>query len=195
MICETEDVLLPRNLTVYLIGFSGCGKTTLARELAAILRFPFVDTDRLIEQRTKMPITEIFETRGELYFRRLEAKVLKDVASKVSHGKIVALGGGAFDSAANRRLVQKTGISVYLSCAVDELYRRLAALADRPLLKVKPRPGQTVREARLERMRSLLEKRKSYYESADIRYATTNVDSTTAARELRDMLRKQYAKD
>lgn len=188
-----KSVLLPRTLTVFLVGFSGCGKTTIGKELADLLRIPFVDIDKLIEQRMKMPISDIFETRGEIYFRRLEARALKEVASKTSRGKIVALGGGAFDAAANRRLVKKTGISVYLSCAVDVLYRRLSVHTDRPLLDVEPRLGQTMREARLERIRSLLEKRKSNYEMADIRYTTTSVNPGNAAREVRRLIEKFYA--
>ena len=183
----------PRNVTVFLVGFSGSGKTTIGKQLSGLLHIPFVDIDKLIEQRTKTTISEIFETRGELYFRRLESRMLKEVAAKTSRGKIVAVGGGGFDTAANRRLMKKAGLTIYLSCAVDTLYRRLSEHTDRPLLDVAPRPGQTLREARLERIRSLLDKRKPYYESADIRYTTTSVNPNTAAHELRDLIRKKYA--
>ena len=75
---------------VYIIGYMGVGKTTLAKLLAEQLQLPFLDTDLEIEQQEKRSIAEIFKKEGEFHFRMLETELLKQYNSK----GVVACGGG-----------------------------------------------------------------------------------------------------
>jgi shikimate kinase len=106
---------------VYLIGFMGVGKTTLAELLAEQLQLPFLDTDLEIEQQEKRSIAEIFKKEGELYFRMLETELLKQYNSK----GIVACGGGLAIHNNNMELINSKGISIYLKASANCLYNRL----------------------------------------------------------------------
>jgi shikimate kinase len=158
---------------IFLIGFSGSGKSTVGPLLAGKLGRTFVDIDAIIESRTGLAIADIFAQRGETLFRRLETESIADLVGDSGPARVVALGGGGFQSAANRALVRKAGLSIYLRCSVREIYRRMRGMSDRPLLTVRPSQGETPREAVLRRIRTLLDKRRRNYESADIVVSTT----------------------
>ena len=78
--------------TIFLVGMMGAGKTTIGRALAQRLRRPFVDTDRVLVERTGVPIATIFEIEGEAGFRRRESALLAEMAREP--GRVVATGGG-----------------------------------------------------------------------------------------------------
>ena len=77
---------------VILIGMMGCGKTTCGRLLSKTLGIPLVDTDELIQQREGCTISEIFDRKGEAYFRALETAVAQELGA--GSGRIIATGGG-----------------------------------------------------------------------------------------------------
>ena len=77
---------------VFLIGFMGCGKTTLGKKLAARLQYPFIDLDEVLEQQVGMKITQYFKEHGETRFRELESSVLK--GAEYPENAIVSTGGG-----------------------------------------------------------------------------------------------------
>ena len=162
------------SFTVSLIGFSGCGKSTLGKSLAKSTGVRFFDTDALIESRAGVPIDKLLKRGNEKGFRALEYRVIAEVYSTHTGPKVVALGGGAFGRSANRKIVGAAGPVVYLSCSVRELYRRLSGSYDRPMLRVQPREGESLREARLSRISDLLNERKVVYESADYRISVTD---------------------
>ena len=165
---------MTRWTTVFLIGFSGCGKSTIGPRLARRLKARFYDTDAMIEQRTARKINEIFREDGEATFRALESETIRRLVSR-SQRKVIALGGGAFSHRTNRALIKKSGVVVvYLSCPVRELYRRLQHLSDRPLLDGRPAAGETMRQAKLRRIAELLENRKDAYRQAHLRVSTAN---------------------
>jgi shikimate kinase len=166
---------------LFLIGFSGCGKTTLGPKLARRLHTTFIDTDQVIEHLENMTVSDIFARRGERYFRKLEEELLKSLCSDESgRAAVIALGGGTLMRATNRNLVKRSGTVVYLRCAVRELYRRLSSVRDRPLLRTEPRKGETPASARMRRLRELLAERAEGYGVADFQVSTTarSVDST-----------------
>ena len=118
---------------IYLIGYMGCGKTTLGRAVAHAASMRFVDLDELIEQEQGMTISEIFATHGEETFRRLERETLGRVSSLSD--VIIATGGGTPCRDGMMELMLATGTTVYLETNIDRLHSRLAvARATRPLI-------------------------------------------------------------
>lgn len=120
---------------VILVGYMASGKSTVAKILAENRGLTALDLDILIEEREKMSIKNIFKTKGELYFRKVEHSIFKEILN--SEGSFVlSTGGGTPCYAQNHLLLQKDGItSVYLQTALDVLYARLSVLkSERPLL-------------------------------------------------------------
>ncbi|MEW6050923.1 MAG: shikimate kinase [Candidatus Zixiibacteriota bacterium] len=158
--------------SLFLVGFSGSGKTTVGKMLAHRCKIPFIDTDTQIARRAGKSIKDIFAEHGESYFRKLESTVIRDLTtSKVR--KIVALGGGAYQNRVNRQLIDRAGIIIYLSCSVRELYRRLSRHTDRPLLRAAQKGGSEPRHVQMHRIKKLLSTRIHAYHMANIRVSTT----------------------
>lgn len=156
--------------TIYLTGFMGTGKSVVGKELARLLRRPFVDLDLSIERAAGSSVASLFARRGEEEFRRLERKALLRAAKRA--GVIVALGGGTLLDPRNRALVKK-GLLVSLSCSRAELVRRLGpARASRPLLAGGSLGARVVQ---------LLKERKDAYAGADISISTTTNSPEAAA--------------
>lgn len=122
---------------IYLVGFMGSGKSTVGRLLAQRLGWDFVDLDTEIESRFGAPIAEIFDREGEPAFRDLEHEALTEQARLVRRGRprVVALGGGAFVAQRNREALADAGASVWLECAPDVLWERIAHEDHRPLAR------------------------------------------------------------
>lgn len=157
--------------TVYLTGFMGAGKSAVGRELARLLRRPFVDLDLVIEREAGASVASLFARRGEAAFRRLERKALLRAAKR--QGVVVALGGGTLLDPRHRALVKK-GFLVTLSCSRAELVRRLRpARAARPLLAGGPLSA---------RVGKLLAERRRAYEGSRCKVSTTVNSPKTAAK-------------
>ncbi len=169
---------------VFLIGFSGSGKSTIGPRLARLFGCVFVDTDQVIVRRHGKSIVRIFTEDGEAAFRRYESDVIADLLGRAQLPTVVALGGGAFQRSRNRALVRGRGLAVYLSCSVREIYRRTRSMTDRPLLRFSRRPGETMRQARLRGIAALLETRKPTYRQADVTVSTTAVSVSEAVRRI-----------
>lgn len=118
--------------SIFLVGMMGAGKTTIGRALAQKLRRPFVDTDRVLVERTGVPIATIFEIEGESGFRRRESAVLAEVAAEP--GRVVATGGGIVLDPGNREVMRAHGTVVYLRARLESLWERLRQDTTRPLL-------------------------------------------------------------
>lgn len=144
---------------VYIMGMMGSGKSTLGPLLAERLGRPFVDTDILVAERTERSIEQLFQERGEGHFRRLESACVAEVSRE--RGLVVALGGGAIVSAANRRCI-RSGYSIYLRVSPGTILTRLSGQLERPLLR-----GQAVQE-KLQSLHRLLAHRERYYLEADL---------------------------
>jgi shikimate kinase len=117
---------------IWLLGLSGSGKSTLAPLLAARLHLPFADTDQLITQSSGRTITDIFQADGEEKFRQLESRVLQEVSTHTP--SVISCGGGIILDPANRQIMSRTGLRVYLQVPLPVLESRLALATDRPLL-------------------------------------------------------------
>jgi shikimate kinase len=120
---------------IYLTGFMGCGKSTVGRLLADRLGTPFVDLDEEIERRAGMTVREIFEQQGEPVFRRLEHEALR--ATLEIPEAVVATGGGTMVFEVNFRLMQASGLSVWLNPPFATIASRVGGLGkrDRPLFR------------------------------------------------------------
>lgn len=96
---------------IYLVGFMGCGKSAVGRQLSYALRLPFYDMDKEIVRQQGMSIPEIFEKFGEEYFRNLETEFLKNFRDEAC---IIATGGGVPMRQENRQIMRRTGLIFFL---------------------------------------------------------------------------------
>lgn len=119
---------------VFLVGPMGVGKSTIGRLLAAELKLPFFDSDRVIEQRTGADIPWIFDVEGESGFRARESAVLAELAEE--DGVVVATGGGIILHPDNAEVMKRAGRVCYLTASLEQLVDRTAKDKKRPLLQV-----------------------------------------------------------
>ena len=120
---------------VILVGYMASGKSTVAKILAESMHIKALDLDVLIEEREKMTINNIFKTKGELYFRKVEHVIFKEIVNS-DDAFVLSTGGGTPCYAQNHLLLQNKDVSsFYLQTALDVLYGRLlTSKCERPLL-------------------------------------------------------------
>jgi shikimate kinase len=159
---------LKRTPGIYLVGFMGCGKTTIGRLLADELGWAFVDLDDDIEARQGVTISEIFDVRGEAEFRRVESDALGARVREIEagHAMVLALGGGAFAQPGNLDLVRDNGISIWLDCPFAIVEQRVRKATHRPLARDPARFAQ------------LFQVRRDTYNHADFHIEITGDDPT-----------------
>lgn len=116
---------------IYLVGFMASGKSTIARALAARLRWRAEDIDDLIEVRERATIAQIFASHGEPYFRAAEREIL-GLLRPIRH-LAVATGGGTFADPENRAAINLDGISVWIDVPLADLIPRIPLDGRRPL--------------------------------------------------------------
>jgi len=136
-------------LTIFLVGFMGCGKTTVGQALAQRLSCRFLDLDQRIEAAAGSTIAEIFDGRGEAEFRELEHRELRAALGELGQGPaVVALGGGAFVQPRNLGLVEQSGgLTVWLDAPLETLLERCSHPGDtRPLAREPERFRRLYRE-------------------------------------------------
>lgn len=134
----------------------GTGKSAVGRQLAKQKGWNFVDLDELIELQQQRRIVDIFAQEGESYFRKIEKKILRQVATQSKF--VVACGGGVVLDKDNIKLMKKNGIVICLRASCAEILKRISGSTLRPILNVaKPR----------ERIELLLKMRAPYYLQAD----------------------------
>ena len=151
---------------IFLVGFMGSGKSTIGPILANTIGYNFVDLDIAIEHREAKKINEIFSENGEQYFRSIERTLLEEIAASADK-TIISLGGGTLANEEILAYVKSTGIVVYLKVNEDQIYKRLHAKGDRPMLR--DENGNLLNgEPLMVKIRTLLERRSPYYERADI---------------------------
>jgi shikimate kinase len=131
------DNSLKRAPGIYLTGFMGSGKTTVARLLADRLGWYFLDLDAEIESAEQTTIAQLFESRGEPEFRRIETQMIRTMIHKIECGvpSVIALGGGSFVQPANAELLKNHGISIWLDCPFETIEQRIADPSSRPLAR------------------------------------------------------------
>lgn len=143
------------NKNIFLIGFMGCGKSTMARLLSDELELELIEMDETIEKESGMSINEIFETYGENHFRDLETQLVECIAQK--GGAVVSCGGGAILRQENVKSMKKNGEIIYLSATPETIFERVRYSKTRPLLNG---------NMNVEYIAGLMEKRLPLYEKA-----------------------------
>lgn len=171
---------------IVLIGFMGCGKSTIGVRLSYRLRRCLTDTDKMIERREGRSISDIFAQAGEAYFRELETQVLSELAKKAHH-QIISLGGGTPVREENRPLMKAIGTVVYLRIQPETVYERLKNDTTRPLLQG---------ENPLQKIKDLLEQRASIYEEcADIIVDVDKLDISEVVNHIMSALKVEDDKE
>lgn len=123
---------------IILLGYMGCGKSTIAQELSVSIALPFVDLDQYIEDKYGLSIEGIFEQFGEIKFRKMEHEALLELID-TPEAEIIALGGGTPCYANNHELFSgEQVVAIYLKASIDTLYARLTVnKSKRPLIASK----------------------------------------------------------
>ena len=157
---------LKRTPGIYLVGFMGSGKSTVGQLLASRIGWKFFDLDTDIEASQQTSIAEIFETRGEAEFRRLESEAIRARVRRIECGipAVVALGGGTFVQPDVYALLTGNGVSIWLDCPFDVIQSRVARNGVRPLARDPAAFEQ------------LYNDRRKYYGLADFRIEVTEDD-------------------
>jgi len=126
-------------MQIFLIGFMGCGKSAIGKQLADKLGFDFIDLDLLLENKKQLSISEIFQIEGEDKFRELEHNCLKGVSTTLymnNKNTVISTGGGTPCFYDNMELMNKNGIAIYLQMSAEDLANRLRNEKNtRPLIK------------------------------------------------------------
>lgn len=155
---------MPNNV-FYLTGFMGVGKSTIGPILANTLGLNFIDLDEYIEKSEGKKIKDIFTEKGEEYFRKVEAELLRD-ASKQSN-IIIALGGGAAVQKENIDFIKNNGKMIYLKASESSLLKRLFYKRNRPLLNKQLENNPSKEEVK-EMLVKLISEREPFYKKADL---------------------------
>ena len=143
--------------TIVLIGMMGSGKTSVGKELAKKLSIDFIDIDQEIEKKYQMTIPEIFQNKGESFFRKIE----ENMSCKLINGKpcVISIGGGGFLNKKIRSKIKINAISIWINTSLNKIYQRLNESKNkRPLLNYK-----NLRKS----IKEIYDKRKLIYKKAD----------------------------
>ena len=168
-------------MKIFLTGFPGSGKTFLGREVAALMKYPFYDTDKTIEEEEGKSITALFDEKGEEYFREVEARRLRDFG-KIKKA-VIATGGGLPCFHDNMEWMNEHGLTVYLQASDAFLFHRLIHdKKSRPLIR-------SLSDVELmEYITGTLFQRKAYYGKARI---IVNAENMTPVKLLRKLEKQE----
>ena len=156
-------------MRIYLIGYMGCGKSSLGRRLSAFMSIQFVDMDHYIEERNCKTVPQIFEEEGEEAFRMKERKALEELSE--FENIIIATGGGAPCFFDNMDLMNRTGKTIFMNIDPKILAERLLkSKTERPLIKGKSK------EELVTFIDETLKKRYEFYRKAQVQITEPDID-------------------
>lgn len=169
---------------IVLIGFMGSGKTETGKRLAEEMGIPFLDVDKKITNEMRMSVADIFSRFGEVFFRALETKAIKEM-NQIEQRTVISVGGGLPMQPQNHKYLKQIGTIVYLKGSADTLKRRLQGDRTRPLFQGADMEGK---------IRKMLAEREPVYEKlADITVITADQSFGQLIREIREKL-EEYDK-
>ncbi len=166
---------MPRKLqkNIALTGFMAVGKSAVGQRLARRLKRPFIDLDQAVEDKEGMKVHEIFERKGEAYFRRAEKQTLREILNQ--DGQVIATGGGVIADEQNLRLLKKRTLLICLTAPATTLLQRSGGGENRPLLKGIDRQ---------KRIEELLSQREKSYGRAHLSIDTENLSVVQVVEEI-----------
>lgn len=160
---------------IFLIGFMGAGKSTIAASLKEMLGMNLVEMDARIVEEQGITINEIFEKYGESHFRDIESQLILTLGEEGN--TIVSCGGGVVVRPENTEYMKKNGVIVFLSATPETIYERVKDNDDRPILRG---------NMNVEYIAQLMEKRRALYEgAADIKIDTDGKNVTEICEEIK----------
>ena len=149
---------------IYLIGLSGTGKSTIGKILSQIIKLPHIEMDEKITQKDGNNIEEIFDKKGEVYFRNIESEILTEICSH--KGYIVSTGGGVPIKNENRDIMLKSGFVVNLTASANDILFRVHK--DRNIIR--PLLGK---QTTLQSIKNMMHERKDIYKFAQLTLNTS----------------------
>ncbi len=155
------------NKPIVLIGIMGSGKSTIGKKLAKKLRLQFYDSDREIESREGVSVIDIYDFKGEEYFKKKEEEIVKEI---LGYGiTLLSTGSSTFLNDELRAIIKKNAISIWLSADLDTLYNRVIRRNTRPELdKI---------DNKKELLEKMMEERYPVYSQADITVMSQDLDT------------------
>lgn len=169
---------------IFITGFMGTGKSTVAMALADKMNKKFIDMDILIEKKEGRSITDIFNDEGEPYFRKVERKVLKEIIKQ--NDLVIATGGGSLLNDKNYQLARKNSAIILLQANPEIIFNRLKEDSERPLLSEKNK---------LDRIKNLMEQREDKYSRFEYSVDTSNLTIAQVVNEIIKIYRSEYDED
>lgn len=161
-------------MTIFLCGFMGCGKTTIGQLAAKKMGCAFYDTDELIVENQGMSIPEIFEKKGEPYFRQVEADIVKSMCGKSA---VISCGGGAMINSDTAKAVANAGGAVvFLDVDFDTCYERISTDTNRPIVVNNTK----------EQLRAIFDERHAIY----LKNSTVQIDASGSPVETAELVRR-----
>jgi len=142
----------------FLVGMPASGKSSLAKIISKEINIQFIDLDKEIEMVEKKSINKIFNLKGEEYFRKIESEVLNSIINS-NDSFIMATGGGTPCYNDNMKIINDSGVSIFLDINLNELEKRLKNTKDRPLLDI--------HEDKKQILKKMYEERKSFYQKSN----------------------------
>lgn len=169
-----------RNLimsTIFLLGYMGCGKTTLGRALAEVAEMDFLDLDEYIEEKYGTTITDLFARMGERRYRQLEREALIEVAHRP--GTIVSTGGGTPCHFDNIDIMNRSGLTIWLQTSPERLALRLCLPGQR---HNRPLIANLSDDEVLQTVKVALDYREQFYGKAQLRFDSTDIETAEQTR-------------
>jgi shikimate kinase len=169
-------------MNLYLIGYRGSGKSTIAPRLANLIGCDWFDTDELITTNARKSITQIFADHGEAQFRRLETQAITTTSQSSSPNthQVISLGGGAITISANQAIVREHGLAVYLRGTADTLWQRIST----DPISGQQRPNLTEHGGRAEVEQVLAARRSIYQTHSDFQIDIDHITADQAAEQI-----------
>ena len=160
---------------ILMVGFMTSGKSTIGKYISRKLKYHFLDTDQLIENTLNMSINDIFLSKGETFFRKVENKIMECLHGLKQH--VISTGGGMPIIPDGMRKLKNAGTVIYLEASLPTLIARLKNNVRRPLLN----NTKQSKEAGPALVTRLFKERQSQYQQAHLRVPLVDQDSLKTA--------------
>ena len=164
MVKQTTVITDKLDKPLVFVGLMGAGKTSIGQMVADNLQLEFIDSDDVVVEKEGCSIAELFETKGESYFRDIERQTIIELSGQAEL-KVISTGGGAFMNDETRDAIKAKAYSIFLKADFDVLHTRIGDGAGRPLFE-----GRKVEDV----LQGLMQERYPTYQQADISVPTYN---------------------